>query len=288
MSASNVGDDPSAQTARESLRQELHLAFVIGLLFYMDPDTGSLRKATKGLLLTAEKAAEAIGSNTDSITEKVFTRFLDISLEISSIGSLANAPRTGTTACSTPSFTTAAWPGACTHGPSIESEEADLKFTPHNGTTSAHAFEFAVRTVASLQWIVDTPSGQRTLLRNTYSDPAVRTLQDAPDDADKTGRPLFGRSMALLDLLLQAQALDCERSGHGKIPLGRDGDVQVNEAEADSQFGGASAVRDEVHSVEEGERTGVAGAAKFPVTSKTLECCSEILKAAACLMSLNK
>lgn len=112
-----------------------------------------------------------------------------------------------------------------------------------------HSTTGAVSTVRSLQWLVDTPAGKRALLENTHDD---------------GGRPsTFDQSFALLDLLLQAQFAQAPSI------TGTDG------------AGGGESIGEQVI---DGAGNGVG----LFLSAGLLDCCSEILKATACLMSLNK
>lgn len=112
-----------------------------------------------------------------------------------------------------------------------------------------HSKTGAVSTVRSLQWLVDTPAGKRALLDDTN---------------DGSGKPsTFDQSFALLDLLLQAEIAQ---------------ETSCTEAVG---AGGGENIVEQVNDV-----TGHG--VRFSGSANLLDCCGEILKATACLMSLNK
>lgn len=262
---------------RTAERQELNLVFLISLLLYMDTDTGSLRKAIKGLLLTAEKAAISMGStSTDNIVHVVFDRFLDRSLEVTSTILPTAATRVSTCATATEGASgvlaaTASGLGKVHAQVGVSYSEAEsMLLDPYASRSKASEAESAdctVRIARSLQWLVDTPGGKRILLDNTSG--GADNLAESelgylniPDSGKKLS--LFGKSFALLDLLLQTQT--------GSTPTGSSTTGVVGGAE---HYGG-----------DEGD--GAPNCPRFDGSACSLDSCSEVLKATACLMSLNK
>lgn len=277
---------PAASSAADHLetvtptaeRQEIHLVFLISLLLYMDTDTGSLRKAIKGLLLTAEKAAISMGgTSTDDIVHVVSDRFLDRSLVMTSRILPATAATTVSTCATATEAASGVWAiTASGHGklhaqvevPCSEADSSSLDpYAAGSKASEAENANCTVRIARSLQWLVDTPGGKRVLLDNTARGADNLAGSESGDvNLLDSGRKLstFGKSFALLDLLLQTQT--------GSRPTG-------------------SGTTDVVGGAEHVEGDGGDGAPSCPRldgSAGSLDSCSEVLKATAFLMSLNK
>ncbi|CAM9712434.1 unnamed protein product, partial [Sphacelaria rigidula] len=81
-------------------------------------------------------------------------------------------------------------------------------YASRSKASEAESADCTVRIARSLQWLVDTPGGKRILLDNTSG--GADNLAESelgylniPDSGKKLS--LFGKSFALLDLLLQTQ-----------------------------------------------------------------------------------
>lgn len=224
-----VVSEASGKYDGNARNEELRLVFLYCLLLYMDPDTGSLRKSTKALLMAAEEASKTLGGGMDDIVELVATRFVE------------RAWNMNTPAASHNSTDNSAAPGSLPPFPPCSQEGM----------------------VASLQWLLDVPAGRRVLLEG------------------KDGL-LFGRSIAILSLLLEAAALPIQRYQDRASKAGSRRNTTVEVA---AGLAGLKETKEAVlESEEDGERGGVGGMS----IDSAIDCCSEIMKTAACLLSSAK
>lgn len=268
----------------EGLADELNLIFLVSLLLYVDPDTGALRKAIKGLILATEKAASTIGSNTDCIVDLVFTRFLDWAWEAIACNKINSITPRGIrdrhkVSSNAPSSDLMAPDG------NVGSYTSSVVPESAHGTACSKATDATAaptRVAASLQWLVDVPAGKRSLLRTSI---------DNHGNNKQSSR--FGRSMGLLDRLLETQASlvvqwpSSTYFGDGSASGGRDAgpeglveeDKTDRAANLDGMEHGSQQKYGDVADAAAGRRESV---------SLSMECCREILKATACLMSLHK
>lgn len=218
--------------------EDLRLVFLNCLLLYMDPDTGSLRKSIKALVMTAAEASKTFGNGTDDIVGLVVTRFVELAWNMDHpasgdgpIGSTAPGPLPPPT----------------------------LLYTQEETTV--------LRWVASLQWLVEIPACRRFLLEGK-------------------GGLLFGRSIAILNLLLEAAVLPIEKC-HDRTALRKAAsrkntlEVVPGLREQNLQEAGAVLENEGDGRIERGHAPNISNISM----DGAIDCCSEIMKTAACLMS---